>query len=234
MGVGGAFVGRSDLGGYISMFRRGIVALGTVLALGLTACSSETDGNNVKATPVPVASASESASPTPTPEPTAAAPTEDSVYGAATTSARGYLVKNLGQLAGATTPSGDPLVQFSVTAIQPNFECTSEYAQPSQNGNFIALTLDIQTTAELAQNEEMPFVYFQAFDFRVIGPDGTRENDSSGNGSMCLDSSEASPSQIGPGEHVVATVVLDSKYTTGAIVYVPSWMNPPSGWEWVF
>lgn len=216
------------------MSNRRLATIAVLAALGLAGCASAEGDSDAKATPIPVVAASDSAAPTetPTPEPTTPEPTETSVYGESVTSERGYLVKQLGQIAGTTTESGETLMQFSVTAIQPNFQCTSEYSEQPENGNFIAITLDVQTTAALAQVEEMPYYNMSAWDFRVIGPDGTRENDSTGSASMCLDSSEALPSEIGPGEHVVGTIVLDSKYTSGALAFVPAWIA--GGWEWVF
>lgn len=175
--------------------------------------------------------------PEPTPEPTTETPTpeptDSSVYGDAVTSERGNLVKELGQVAGVQSDTGETLMQFSITDIETDFQCNSEYADPPENGNFIAITMDIQTTAALAQLD-YPYYSFSAYDFKVIGPDGTRENDSTGTAMWCLNDSDALPTEIGPGEHVVGKVVLDSKYTAGAIVLSPSWMWGGGAWEWVF
>ncbi|NCD18815.1 MAG: hypothetical protein EOL89_02350 [Actinobacteria bacterium] len=219
--------------------------MAAIAALGLTGCSENAgDASATRATPIPVAVESEAAEPsetttpkpseTPTPEPTTPEQTEESVYGESVTSERGNLVKEIGQVAGTVTDTGETLMQFTITAIEPNFECNSGYSEPPANGNFIAVTMDIQTTAALAQVEDMPYYTFSEYDFKVIGPDGTRENDSTGNAFMCLDSADSLPSQIGPGEHVVGKVVLDSKYTSGALVLSPGWMWGTGAWEWVF
>lgn len=91
--------------------------------------------------------------------------------------------------------------------------------------------MDVTTTAALNE-ENWPYLSAAAYDFKVIAPDGTRENDSIGNGWSCLDESEALPPQIGPGEHVVGKVVLDSANTSGSIVF--SQAGAVGGWEWGF
>lgn len=92
--------------------------------------------------------------------------------------------------------------------------------------------MDIQTTPELARDENGGSFFISEHDFRVLGPDGTRENDSVGNAFMCLEESETIPSVIGPAETVKGKIVLDSKYSEGLIVL--NLLQVEDGWEWVF
>lgn len=214
--------------------RKAAVPVALVATLFLSACgSSGSSGGGTAASPVPITGASQSST-TPTPEPSTPQPTTDDVYGDTVTSERGNLVKELGQPAGVTNEAGATLAQFTITAIEPNFQCTSDYASPAKNGNFIAITMDIQTTPDLANEEFVTSISITPYDFKVIGPDGTRENDSVGDAYACLAETESLPLSIGPAEHVVGKVVIDSQHTSGALVLSPSWFSSPSGWEWVF
>ena len=121
---------------------------------------------------------------------------------------------------------------FKVTKIEPNFKCTDKYAGASENGNFIAITMDITTSKDLADSPGKS-LFVTPSDFKVIGPDGTTENNSSSGASyMCLPTKQAVPSDIGPGEHVVGIIVLDSEYKSGGLAFTQPFMD--GGWEWSF
>lgn len=161
----------------------------------------------------------------PSPSPTAAATSQT-----AATNARGNLVKSIGQEAGVVDfDSGAQVVSFKVTDIEPNFTCTGRFADESANGNFIAISLEVTTSSDFG-----PDNYFSVseFDWKVISPEGTTENSSVGNGTMCLDPSEQIPLDFGPGEHAVGKVVLDSQHPAGALVLAQS--NMSGGWEWSY
>jgi hypothetical protein len=205
--------------------------------LSLAACSAgESAEEQPPATPVPAEAAVEvtgDAEATPSPEPTTEEPAEQSKYGPTERNQRGNLVKALGQLAGVGSETDPDVItaEFTVTAIEPNFPCTSEFAEPPMYGQYIAITMDVQTTAALA-DQSWPEFNVSAYDFKVISPDGTRENDSTGNAFMCLNEAERLPGEIGPGEHVTGQVVLDSAHTSGSIVFAPPAVQ--GGWEWGF
>lgn len=213
-----------------------LVTAAALLSLALVGCSGGTDtvANDARVSPVPAETAASTPSTSTSTAPVASpSASQDGEYGAHTVNARGNLVKQLGQLAGTTSSkdAGVTLSQFTITGIEPGFKCTSKYADPPANGTFIAITMDIQTAPELAQ-DDYPYFDVSANDFKVISPDGTRENDSVGKGYMCLNESEALPDQIGPGEHVTGKLVLDSANTNGSIVFSP--FNISTGWEWGF
>jgi len=213
--------------------RTRLAALAVIAALALAGCGGA-DPQDVTAdgpaTPIPAETALAPVKESPTPEATTEPdPAETSPYGEAVMNERGNLVKAIGQLAGVVNEAGETLVDLTITAIEPNFVCTAEYADAPVNGQFIAITFDITTTAALAA-ESSPSWYMSEYDIKVIGPDGTRENDSTGNAYMCLNDGERLPSDIGPGEHVVGKLVLDSAYPTGSLV-VDS-QTGGGGWEW--
>lgn len=167
----------------------------------------------------------------PTQEPTSPAPSFDtSIYGDSVTNARGNLVKQVGQLAGIGLSDGSTGVQFTVTNIESNFQCTSPWAEPPMNGQFVAITMDINVMPELA-NATPSEIWVTPYDFTIYSPDGTRENDSIGNSYYCLNDAEAIPSYIRPGEHAVGKIVLDTSYPTGSILYT---VDGVSGWEWSY
>lgn len=199
--------------------------LALALVMSLTACGAPSATSSGSATPTVsevaiTATAAPTSTPTPTAKPKATSPWN----------ARGNVVKGIGEP--GTLVSRDKktvLLEFTVTAIEPNFQCTNQYAQPSQNGNFIAISLEIETKPELGEKrfDVGPHLW------KVIGPDGVTENDSMGSGAMCLNASERIPSGIGSGERLVGQVVLDSKHTSGVVVLAA---DPGSayGWEWSF
>lgn len=200
----------------------------------LTACGpSNPDPSSVTeaAQPVPAkeTTASMNATEDATTEPSAS-PT--SIYGERIVSDRGNLVKKIGQLAGLSGENpNDVIAEFKITSIETDVKCTEEFAQPSENGHFIAITMEVQTTPKLAEQSFSNAVYFTPVDFKVIGPDGSRENDSLGNSFSCLPDAELLPGEIGPSETATGKIVLDSAYTEGVLVFNPMF---DTGWEWEF
>lgn len=149
-------------------------------------------------------------------------------------SPRGNLPKDLGQTASIATDGGegDLLLEFRVTDITVDGECTGEYPQDPQNGKFLIVTLEAETYPELGEQEYVNSWDFNPYDFQIIGQDGTRENDSVGTAYSCLSESDALPMSIGPGQKVTGKVALDTAYESGYLVYVPGLLE--AGWEWQF
>lgn len=149
-------------------------------------------------------------------------------------SSRGNLVKRIGEMATVATEEGegDTLVEFAITDITTEAECSNEYVEEPTNGGFIVVTIEATTTPELADQEFMTTWGFNPYDFHIIGDDGKRENDSTGTAYSCLSESESLPFEIGPGQTVEGKVALDSAYQKGHLVYVPGSVG--AGWEWEF
>jgi len=152
---------------------------------------------------------------------------------------RGNLVKDIGQAAGVTAEDGTQLVNFTVTDIRVDPECTEEafLQEPPANGNFVAVDMAIETLPELAERAEYEaYVNVSEYSFSVFGPDGMRDNDVDGNGFFCLTDAEQLPPEIGPGEKVNGTVVLDTQYTEGTVVLSGDAFGvyDGAGWEWSY
>lgn len=195
-----------------------------LLALTLTGCGSAAPTDTGK-TPdtAPVASS------TPTPTPT---PTAESEFGEQVTSSRGNLVKQLGQLAGTSSVDGSTVTsRFAVTDIVLDQACDTGYSDAAQNGHYLGIHLNVETTPELAE-EAYPSVSFTQYDWQAYDADGKRLNDPVGNAWSCLDASQSLPSEIGPGQSVSGWIVLDVAAPAGIVVLAP--VGSGVGWEWTY
>lgn len=209
-------------GPYAASMKLLSVAVAHLLVLAMSACSA-TPAPVVTVTAAPQASAT--ADPnviTPTPSPT---PTM-------TRSERGNAIKKIGDEAVLIDGYGEVAVRFKVTKIQPNFKCTSEFADKSANGQYVGIWMDITTTKAVDMDSDDADVvpYFNPGDWQVIGPDGVTENDSYGNGYSCPRDSDSLPSQLGSNKHVKGVVVVDTKLKSGHLALVQDFLD--SGWEW--
>ena len=166
---------------------------------------------------------------TPTPEPTVSTPA---------TSERGNVVKQIGETAWVSMSATDltPWVEFQVTGIEVGGECTSDYATPPTNGQFLFVSMSMSTATEWPPEMAGVELDFNPFDWSTVGADGLTENDLTGNGSIygCLEEGSLENVTVGPGENVVGTVVLDSANPSGVLVYQPFWGGTPGGWEWTY
>jgi hypothetical protein len=155
-------------------------------------------------------------------------------------SPRGHIVKGLGEVGGLshpddTTPTLDELVlSFTIDDIRVDAPCPSEYAQPPQNGHFVALDIRASTT-ETYPADQLVFAMNPA-DFSLVGPDGvTISNIATAPTYSCISYDDPSvfPSDMFvPASQYRGTVILDIPSTTGTLIYTP--MGKPNGWEWSF
>jgi hypothetical protein len=195
------------------------VALLAALGLSLSACGGSTQtaptSPNVEAI-------------TPAPATTSSAP-------AAEKSARGNLIKKVGQPAGMFNPDNNKqTVNFTINSIKAGVPCTGPYPQPSENGHFVILSVTAATTEELGK-ESYPKFDINPSMFQFIGANGTTFNGNLGSAASygCLPDEENFPmAGMGPAEKVKAKVVLDVPAKTGTLVFKP--MGALSGWEYKF
>jgi|GEM_PF-2762302 len=172
------------------------------------------------------------------PEAEAAPSSENAVsdsydFGNPVQNARGNLVKETGQWAGIATPSGEFTAVFRVTDIEVGVKCTSPYAQAPQNGQFVALTFEVHTMPELAE-DPIGQVHISPWAFSVFDEDNKRENDSVGTAYGCLNENEVLPEAIGPGEEVKGKIVLDTGVKTGSVALNGRDMGVDGAWAWEF
>ncbi|WP_202380873.1 hypothetical protein [Leucobacter chromiireducens] len=154
-------------------------------------------------------------------------PVEEEQTPSPAVSKRGNLIKRVGERGGIG--DSEPLeVEFLVTGITVDPECTGEYPQPSKNGHFVKLDFEVATSSE-AQGE-FGFAFW-----KWIRPDGTTANadpGQDGNGYMCLAAGEQLPHYIGPGESVTGSVVLDVADPEGTLVAQPAYAGSTGSWTW--
>ncbi|MCP3425013.1 hypothetical protein NBM05_02940 [Rothia sp. AR01] len=175
-------------------------------------------------------------------QPTAASPTaapdaaDDPITpeaGPAGRSDRGYLVKEIGQPSYINDSSGTPAVTFVVTDVVADPVCSAPYAAAPENGHLVRVDVEVET-GSAASLEELFYgdsYYFSASDWRFVDTEGVRANTTDTVASWsCLEPSEQLPIDIGPGERVTGSVVLDLPSTAGTLIYVQPLID--DGWEW--
>ncbi len=140
-----------------------------------------------------------------------------------------HVTKQIGESAGLVTDSGQPKVEFVILAIRKDFTCSANPDLTSANGNFVAVEMEVATADTLA-----PDVFRTGRDtFAILGPDGVLETDLAGNAEGCLKDEEKMLEQVEPGQRVTGTVVLDSRNTSGRLIF--SQESPGGrGWVWDF
>ncbi len=196
----------------------------------------------VTVTPEPTTEASLETEPTteapglPTTDPPEEAAAE-SDFGESETSVRGYLIKEVGQLAGVVdADTEEPVVSFTLLEVEPNFTCTADYADGAANGQFVAFTFEVETFKALKDDVEPFYGSFglNSFYLSAFSDDGVLQNDIDGNSWSCLDSADELPSDIGPGQKAIGKIVIDTELESGVLVYEPMSWGEPVGWEWEF
>lgn len=194
-------------------------AAAALALLALAGCSS-TRANSAAGPTLPPGSTTAAATPT------AAGPP---------TSARGTIVKAMGQEGGwGQMPGGASAVTFAVDSIA-TVKCDNPYSQPPVNGQFIAAHMRL-STAPGATTDEMGYTNMNPAQFQFIGSDNvTRTNIASPATYSCLKDSEQFPNaQLGPGQQYVGDLVFDVPEPHGVLIYAPGNLANSSGWEWDF
>lgn len=183
--------------------KHSIVALGAaaLLTISLSACGASVSSDN-KGPSEPQAAVEpvEKSTPTPTPE-------------TGPKSVRGNTIKQVGEPSFwkefPTDSDTDATGKFTVTEIK-DVVCDQPYASPPTNGKIIGLTVDVETTAKLAE-DPMGKVFLTPYDFKFIAPNGTTFNGNLATvGTMsCIDNSLNLPSSFGPAEKAHGLILLD-------------------------
>lgn len=204
-----------------------ITLIATALAFSLTGCAPAVESAPPKdevSAETTTAPPAETEVPIETPEPTIE-PAPESPE-----SERGYLIKEIGQEASLTGYDQEELVVFTVDAIERDPTCTSGYPETPINGHYLAVTITAQTFPALANNE-IGTVSFTEWAWEAYSSSGVRLNDPVGTGYSCLSNGEMMPSEIGAGQKVTGTIVLDVADLHGTVAYMP---YTGIGWEWSY
>lgn len=193
------------------------------------------------ATAAPDEGSSETASPSPaaaTASPPEADETEEDSEDLLTmeseVSDRGNLIKLIGQKAGAADEdTGEVTVEFTVDSITVDYDCKG--ALPPQNGHYVGVEMSIETFPAMATSDSTEDIFVDTSSFAILGPDGTRENDSIGNAYECVPFADQVPSGMGAAEKASGVVVLDTKYPEGILILQGSAFGVGTGgWEWTY
>lgn len=147
--------------------------------------------------------------------------------------ARGNIPKSIGEPALLTAPSGERALELAVTGLEADAVCTSEFAEPAENGSFIRVDLEATTGSGQALEELFmsDSLMISPYEWKFIDSSGTTANEIGTMAAyMCLADGESLPDDIGPGENVAGSLVVDVPDTSGTLVYEPLYDEP--GWEW--
>ncbi|WP_314301607.1 hypothetical protein [Kocuria palustris] len=238
--------------------RSPVLALGTLaLALALAACTPEASDDSAEqpapetvtvTQTVPAEDQSSTESSSEAEEDSASADSEDSAEpskaveddeaakpatDASGLSERGNIPKRVGEEASLTASSGEKALSFKVTDIQPDFQCTSPYAEAPENESFVKV--DITASTGSAEDMEELFhinsMMFNPYDWKFVDSSGRTANDIGTVATYaCLEGSESLTNEIGPGENVSGSLVFDVTDSSGTLIYAP--VFDTEGWEW--
>jgi hypothetical protein len=194
-----------------------IVVATAVAAVALTACSNSSPSSPTVDVPTTAAAA---------PAPASATPAAD-----ANESARGNLIKQIGETAGWGVSNADISVKFVVDKITVDPKCTTQFATPAQNGHLVKVDMRVETTPSMPTN----FAYsINPGAWSAVGEDGSTQTSLATAPSFsCLNSNEQLPSQLSPASKYRGSIVLDVSSPTGTLIF--SHPNPTlGGWEWTY
>lgn len=151
-------------------------------------------------------------------------------------SSRGNFISKVGSTASFSDMLNDKeTAKVTVTKIAKG-ACTEPYAQPAENGNFLFLTVAIQTTPALAE-ASYPKFDLNAGNFKFIAKNGTTFNGmlSTGPSFGCLAQDKTLPmAGLGPDEKVTGVIVLDVPQPTGTLIMNNALSGGNSGFEFNF
>lgn len=215
------------------MKTRPIVLAVVLVAALLTGCSGRAPASPEPPEPAGTRTPSEETSEEPSAEEVDVEETEEPAPAEPETNERGNIVKQIGEAGGLQDPATNEwTLDFKVTEIVPNFQCTSEYAEPPVNGQFVALRFEVNTTAAWDSSTMGDFM-MTFHDFQAFDANNMRLNDPIGNAYMCLSDAEQLPQTMGPAQSANGTIVLDLPPGAGVVAYRPVYVQS-GGWEWTF
>ena len=149
-------------------------------------------------------------------------------------STRGNIIKEVGELGGSYLEEGSDewAFSFTVTDIEIDPVCTSDYIYPAENGHMVAVTIEAITAPEPEFSKSgLSGVSFSPAYWKAIAANGTTVNSvSSAAADNCFPRAESIP-DLGAGERVVGKVVLDVPDVTGTLVFTN---GAVTGWEWEY
>jgi hypothetical protein len=151
----------------------------------------------------------------------------------------GGIPLDIGATGTITLPdSQSPAIQFTVTAITPNFTCTAADSVSPTNGQFVAIAMDITTDAKYLTRMDSgaPLHMNQADWIGFLGDENGTQVVNTDAGTSCIAPGEQFPSDLEAGKSVSGTIVLDMSADVASLSWGPSGVtNLDPGitrWEW--
>lgn len=157
---------------------------------------------------------------------------DDYDFGDPVTNERGELVKQVGQWGGFGAPDGSVVGVVRVTDIEPGFVCPQDPALEPENGQFVALTFEVETSADLGPNLAGSDTIDITPELLVARGDDGLEEDVTGAGPGCVGEDERLPTGIGPDEKAEGIVVIDTSAGAGTVVLDGAPMGVQGAWAW--
>lgn len=148
-------------------------------------------------------------------------------------SVRGNLVKRISDKAALlSSKNGSEIATWTLTAITPDIQCDAPYAQPAQNGHFLAFDFDVTTASNFTEVNGIPLTLGAGGQWKYYLADGTLWNGDpiSFNSSTCLNDTETLPSNIGNATNASGKVLFDLPTTDGILVFSDD--GGITGWEY--
>ena len=145
--------------------------------------------------------------------------------------ARGNMAQKVGETSVFGAPTGQQFADLTAEDIQTNFKCTSAQAQPSINGQYIAIKIKVAVHANFPDSG-WPSLGLSNQDFTVWDAAGTKLVDPIGNSGSCIPRADLVSSPIDPGETASGLVVLDVPQGAGSAAFIVGGFEGSYGWEW--
>lgn len=209
--------------------RLGAVAVAGVLVFGLTACTSAGPFEPTEQAAEPTEQAAEPSEqavklPQDMPEDLDTLGLND----------RGNIPVNPEATAEFKDPeSGVVFAEISARTVQTDFTCTAPDALESINGQFVAITFDVDMADGFAESG-FPTMEFSVHDFRAWDANGDSVLDPVGNAEACVSPQDRIASSLEPGGHERGLVVLDAPKGSGSASYLLGGFQGTYGWEWAW
>jgi hypothetical protein len=127
--------------------------------------------------------------------------------------------------------SDDEFATMTATNVQTNFECTASEAMKSINGQYVALSFDVDAREKM-NDSGFTELYFSVHDFRAWDSDGENVIDAVGNAESCIAADERIQTPILPGDNAKGLVILDVPEGSGSASYTLGGFEGTYGWEW--
>lgn len=173
--------------------------------------------------PVPAPSPAEQVSPGPEP---AATPLADLGL-----NARGNVAQKVGETSVFGAATGQQFADLTADSIQADFKCTGPDAQPSINGQFVAITISVAAQDNFADSG-WPSLALSNMEFTAWDAAGEQLVDPIGNSAGCVPAEDLIESPVEPGTKVDGLVILDVPKGAGSAAFVVGGFEGSYGWEW--